>query len=433
MMNTTYVPQNLPSWYNGKYIDEIQFCSEFLTRYNLKYIDNTFYGIDGVVPLQKIEKDIADLLITAEVNRGIGNKIKALMNALRRIAYTEDFAISPDEIHVLNGVLKVDGTFSDKKVLCKNRLNVTYNPNADTPTVWLRFLSELLEEEDIKTLQEFMGYCLINSTKAQAMLFVVGNGGEGKSRIGVVLYDMFKDSAYFGSIADLAADKFLKSNLIGKTILIDDDMNLTGLKDTSFLKSLATSETPLTVQAKGIQGVQVMLSVRSICFSNGSPQSLNDKSDGWSRRLLILSVKPIPPDRIIDRTLSDKLLAEKEGIFLWMFEGLRRLTANKFEFTRSKKLQQNLLEMREDSCNIIGYLKDNQFVEFDKNAECSTALLYKNYCGWCTANGQIELKKDMFSIWLKQNQAKYELVYSDYILDIQGKKARGYRGIKVLK
>ena len=89
--------------------------------------------------------------------------------------------------------------------------------------------------------------------------------------------------------------------------------------------------------------------------------------------------------------------------------------------------------MREDSCNIIGYLKDTQFVEFGKNAESSTALLYENYCRWCSANGQIEQKKDMFSVWLKQNQAKYELVYSDYILDVQGKKARGYRGIKVLK
>jgi putative DNA primase/helicase len=278
-----------------------------------------------------------------------------------------------------------------------------------------------------------MGYCLINSTKAQAMLFVVGNGGEGKSRIGVVLYDIFKDSAYFGSIADLAADKFLKSNLIGKSVLIDDDMNLHGLKDTSFLKSLATSETPLTVQAKGIQGVQVMLSVRSICFSNGSPSALHDKSDGWSRRLLILSVKPIPPDRMIDRCLSDKLLAEKEGIFLWMFEGVQRLIRNGFEFTRSEKSERNLVEMKEDNCNIIAFLKDNQFVEFDKNSECSTAALYKNYCAWCSANGQIELKKDTFSGWLKQNQTKYGLTYSDYIIDEQNRRARGYRGIKILK
>ena len=264
MEKTAYNPDIMPSWYNGKHINEIQFCSEFLARYNLKFIDNTFYGIDGVVPLQKIEKYIADLLISAEVNRGIGNKIKTLVSALQRIAYTENFKISPDEIHILNGVLKTDGTFTTDKIFCKNRLNVRYDPNAEQPIVWLKFLSELLEDEDIKTLQEFMGYCLINSTKAQAMLFVVGNGGEGKSRIGVVLYDIFRNSAYFGSIADLAADKFLKSNLIGKAILIDDDMNLNGLKDTSFLKSLATSETPLTVQAKGIQGLQVMLSVRSI-------------------------------------------------------------------------------------------------------------------------------------------------------------------------
>lgn len=333
MTKAMYIPHILPSWYDGKHINEVKFCSEFLAQHDLKYINNTFYSIDGVVPLQKIKKDITDLLICAEITRGIGNKVTMLVNALKRIAYTDDLEISPDEIHVLNGILKTDGTFIDEKFFCKNRLNVNYTPIADTPDVWLRFLSELLEDDDIKTLQEFMGYCLINSTKAQAMLFVVGNGGEGKSRIGVVMYDIFKDSAYFGSIADLAADKFLKSNLIGKSILIDDDMNLNGLKDTSFLKSLVTSETPLTVQAKGIQGVQVMLSVRSICFSNGSPSALHDKSDGWSRRLLILSVKPVPPDRIIDRCLSEKLLAEKEGIFLWMFKGLQRLTDDGFEFT----------------------------------------------------------------------------------------------------
>ena len=423
----------LPTWYNGKHINEVQFCLEFLRGHDLKFIDNTFYSIDGVVPLPKIEKDITDLLICAEVTRGIGNKVKNLVTALKQIAYTEDLKISPDEIHVLNGILGIDGTFMENKIFCKNRLNVNYNPSADKPTVWLKFLAELLEVEDIQTLQEFMGYCLINSTKAQAMLFVVGNGGEGKSRIGVVLYDIFKDSAYFGSIADLAADKFLKSNLIGKAVLIDDDMNLNGLKDTSFLKSLATSETPLTVQAKGVQGVQVMLSVRSICFSNGSPSALYNKSDGWSRRLLILSVKPIPPDRVIDRSLSDKLLAEKEGIFLWMFGGLQRLMANKFEFTVSKKSEQNLVEMKEDSCNIISYLKDNQFVEYDENSECPTAMIYKSYCRWCEINNLSELKKELFSSWLKANHVKYGLGYSDHVLDSQGKKARGYRGVKILK
>jgi len=432
MTNEIYTPHVLPSWYDGKYINEVKFCTEFLAHRDLKYTDNTFYSIDGVVPVQKIEKDITDLLICADITRGIGSKVITLLNALKKIAYIENLDVSPDEIHVLNGVLNTDGTFDDGKRFCKNRLNINYNPNAATPITWLRFLSELLEDEDIKTLQEFMGYCLVNSTKAQAMLFIVGNGGEGKSRIGVVMYDIFRESAYFGSITDLAADKFLKSNLVGKSVLIDDDMNLNGLKDTSFLKSLATSETPLTVQEKGVQGVQVRLSVKSMGFGNGSPSVLNDKTDGWSRRLLILSVKPIPPDRITDRFLSDKLLAEKEGVFLWMFDGLQRLIYNKYEFTRSEKSERNLVEMKEDNCNIIGFLRDTQFVEFDRTAECSTIRIYKTYCRWCEANGLIELKKDTFSGWLKQNQSKYNIIYSDYIVGEQNRRSRGYRGIKIM-
>ena len=53
------------------------------------------------------------------------------------------------------------------------------------------FLSELLGPEDIPALQEYLGYCLIPSTKGQKMLMLIGKGGEGKSRIGVVMNAIF--------------------------------------------------------------------------------------------------------------------------------------------------------------------------------------------------------------------------------------------------
>lgn len=84
------------------------------------------------------------------------------------------------EIHLLNGVLTTDFVFlPDVRKICRNRLNVKYDPTAPEPTCWLSFLDEPLEPEDIQTLQEYMGYCLIHSAKAQAMLFITGNGGEG--------------------------------------------------------------------------------------------------------------------------------------------------------------------------------------------------------------------------------------------------------------
>ena len=35
--------------------------------------------------------------------------------------------------------------------------------------------------------EEDMGYCLIPSNKAQKLLIILGKGGEGKSRIGLVM------------------------------------------------------------------------------------------------------------------------------------------------------------------------------------------------------------------------------------------------------
>ena len=57
-------------------------------------------------------------------------------------------------------------------------------PEASNPERWLTFLHELLDDADIPTLQEYLGYCLIPSTKGQKMMLIVGKGGEGKSRIG---------------------------------------------------------------------------------------------------------------------------------------------------------------------------------------------------------------------------------------------------------
>ena len=99
----------------------------------------------------------------------------------------EDFPPQPDRIHVANGTLMLDGGFVEGKTeIVQSRLSVSYNPNAPAPVLWLHFLDGLLYPEDIPTLQEFIGYCLIPSNKGQRMMVIKGNGGEGKSQIGAV-------------------------------------------------------------------------------------------------------------------------------------------------------------------------------------------------------------------------------------------------------
>ena len=62
----------------------------------------------------------------------------------------------------------------DRPEIVRNRLPVRYDPKAPQPVHWLRFLSDLLYPEDIPTVQEFIGYCLIPSNKGQRMMVIKG-------------------------------------------------------------------------------------------------------------------------------------------------------------------------------------------------------------------------------------------------------------------
>jgi len=115
------------------------------------------------------------------------------------------FSPEPDRIHLSNGTLFLDGTFVEgKPKIVRNRFPVAYNPNAPKPVLWLQFLDGLLYPEDIPTLQEYIGYCLIPSNKGQRMMVIKGSGGEGKSQIGAVLGTLFGSNMKDGSIGKIS-------------------------------------------------------------------------------------------------------------------------------------------------------------------------------------------------------------------------------------
>ncbi len=148
--------------------------------------------------------------------------------------------------------------------------------------------------------------------------------------------------------------------------MLDDDMQMNALPSTGYIKNLITAKIPIDVEAKGQQSRQADIYARFICFGNGSPKALYDKSDGFSRRLIILRTKTVPPDRIPDPNITDKFIAEKEKIFCWIFKGLQRLIANNFLFSVSEKARSNLADMLSENCNIIDFLSDNHYIMFGK-------------------------------------------------------------------
>ena len=420
-------------WFDGTAINEVIFCEEFLRDYPMITVNGTFFTVNGIVNDEnRLKKEIYDR-IKPYVTSNIAKRVTNLLDVMRMECCAADLLLYQDRIHVANGTYHLDGTFSTEKDYCRNRLPVAYAPDAPQPVTWLHFLSQLLEPEDILTLQEFIGYCFIPSTKGQKMLMLTGKGGEGKSRIGVVLRALLGTNMKTGSVAKVETSNFARADLEHELLMLDDDMKLEALPHTNNIKAIITAELPMDLERKRQQSYQGDLYVRFIGFGNGVLQALHDRSVGFFRRQIILTTKEKDPNRKDDPYIAEKMAAEAEGIFLWALEGLHRLIANDFRFTLSQSALDNLNDAVSDGNNIIDFLASEGYIRFRADYEASSKNLYAVYKQWCDDNALNSLSQKSFCSFLKQNESRYNLEYTNKVNIGGGRFARGFVGIELLQ
>jgi putative DNA primase/helicase len=433
-MNTTAQPREetaanapLPPWYDGQRFNEVLFCAEFLKEHPMVCVNGSFFTVDGRVHDEEaLKKEIYEAI--KPVTRSmLSKRTDTLLETLRLEAYQDHLPLFQDRIHVANGTLYLNGRFTPDKTFCRNRLPVAYRPDADKPATWLCFLDELLEPEDVLTLQEYMGYCFLPTTRGQTMLLLKGSGGEGKSRIGLVMRALLGSNLKNGSIAKVEQNAFTRADLEHQLVMVDDDMQMEALKATHYLKSIITAETPMDLERKGVQSYQGELYIRFLAFSNGDLQSLYDHSDGFYRRQLILSVRKKPKDRVDDPFLADKLTGEAEGIFLWCLEGLHRLMANNYRFTESGRTAANREDARRQADNVLEFLQSEGYIRLKADSTIPSEELYAIYTQWCEDNAYKPLAARTVSMTLNKHAREFHLEHSNKITNRRGKQVKGFK------
>lgn len=426
-------PDEIPIWFDGKSINEALFCEEFLQTHKLLFTNGAFFTPEGRITDElPLRGEIFDKLKCCAVSN-IPRKISNIVELMKLAALVEDFYPEPDQIHLSNGTLFLDGTFVEEKPkIVRNRLPVAYNPNAAEPIFWLKFLDDLLYSEDIPTLQEYIGYCLIPSNKGQRMMVIKGNGGEGKSQIGAVLEKMFGSNMKDGSIGKISENRFARADLEHILLCVDDDMRMEALRQTNYVKSIVTAQGKMDLERKGKQSYQGWMCARLLAFSNGDLQALFDRSDGFYRRQLVLTTKEKPAGRVDDPDLAEKMKAEAEGILLWAFEGLQRLSSNNFKFTESQRTKDNREAVKRDNNNVYDFLDSDGYIRLKADMSASSKELYEAYQIYCTENNLPILKPRSFSEALINCQSRYNLEYCNNVTNAAGRRVRGFLGIEVL-
>lgn len=288
-----------PVWLTKNGVNESAFLDEFNAVRGYKCINGRLYlASRGFVPDSEVLADIQRQL-EGHIIKQLHRTAHALLDALKNRCFMAPPPAEPGRVYFQNGWYSLeDGSFHpDIDSFTFYRVAVDFEPDAPAPQKWLDYVAALLDAEDIPTLQEFCGYALIPTTRAQKMLFLIGNGGEGKSVAGAVLMAIFGQAATSGRMHDLE-ERFGMSGLEGKLLFIDDDLPTAKLRETASVKKIVTAQTPILVERKGRDAYPARIYCRLICFGNQLTDSLYDHSNGAFRRRLILTTKPRDPARV---------------------------------------------------------------------------------------------------------------------------------------
>ena len=103
---------NLPMWFDGQNINEALFCEEFLQERRIIFANGAFFTPDGrVTDDLPLRGEIYDKLKFCAVNN-IPRKITNILEVLKLEAQVPDFPPEQDRIHLSNGTLLLNGTFT---------------------------------------------------------------------------------------------------------------------------------------------------------------------------------------------------------------------------------------------------------------------------------------------------------------------------------
>lgn len=245
---------------------------------------------------------------------------------------------------------------------------------------WKQFLAAAIGDPDtIRELQKFFGYCYTRETRHEKALLLIGPGGDGKGTIIKILRALLGEiNCSTVGMSDML-DQFHRVMLVGKLLNSTTEIR-SEVFQSDLLKQIISGEA--TSAAQKHKPAFSFNPVAKHIFSGNSYPAIKDHTDGLYRRLLIIEMdKQFATTGHADLYLYDKLLAERDAIFLWGLRGLQLL--QKEGFTPSMFMLDCLDTFKQLNNPMLNFVRDN--IEECPHGTFTSSLdiynTYKTYCG----------------------------------------------------
>lgn len=343
-----------------------------------------------------------------------------------------------DWVQVRNGVLHfrgadaVDFVEISPEYGSRGSLQIDYVPEAGCPEFLNRLLEPVLNSDQIRVLQQFVGMILIGGSNLhQKMLLMWGAAGSGKS----ILLEVIQGILGREQCAELRTkhleSRFEMSAFAGKTLLTGNDV------PTGFFSEMAAQRLKALTggdlmdaefkNQSGRAGIRGDYNVVVNC--NGRPSfEFRSDADAWRRRLVVLRYRnslPTPPSPGFVKWLLEN---EGPGILNWAVAGYMQLReAGGFNCLPNIDNDADDLILSSDS---LGYLVCRHVIR-NEQSTVSTCELFGAYVEVCGLKQWVPLRRGVFERAIEDRIIGHFAVSKSHDIVRDGTARNGFRGLAI--
>ncbi len=308
---------------------------------------------------------------------------------------------NPYEIAVKNGILNVKTKelypFTPNKILF-NKINASYNPNAKINKI-LKFIKEVVSPDDVKIIQELLGFILVKKYITERLFMFLGDGANGKSTLLNLIENFLGHDNCVGiPLHQLITDPYAISELHNKLVNLSGDISAKTLYDTNLIKYLTGTDT-ISSNRKYKTRITFKNYSKLINSCNKLPKT-KDLTYGFFRRWITINFKyrfikeseigfltekekqitKIANPNIINEIINDD---ELSGMLNWALIGLDRLLKQK-DFSYSKTTHENMINWLRSSNSFEAFFMDK--LKKNYNSRIKKSDIREEYSKYCSKN-----------------------------------------------
>ncbi len=271
-----------------------------------------------------------------------------ILHDLKGLSYTD--IIFSKKLAVENGLLDVEtGELTEPTLeeMAFYSIPVKYDPEAKKIDNWLEFLNQVANPDDIALLQEWFGYCLLPDYRFHKVLWIHGDGRNGKGVFDRTIQGILgRNNVSTVGLEELDGNhRFALCQLYGKLYNSCSEPTTNKIFKTEIFQKISGSDT-IKAELKGSNDRIEFVNLAKITIIGNKFPKIDNPTTAFKDRMIFVKFPNFFGDKDRIANLENVWLndpEQKSSILNWALEGKTRLL-NQGYLTQTKTQKETEIE-----------------------------------------------------------------------------------------